>query len=83
MDTDTVDRTKTSVWKQVLRFCFFVKDTPGMFLLHGRLGRVDGFADAAQLRGEQMTGMNLGRLGVLLHPPTTDMTAANSQVVKR
>lgn len=47
---------------------FLVKDTPGMFLLHRRLGGVDGFADAAQLRGEQMTGMNLGRLGMLLHP---------------
>lgn len=36
----------------------FVKDTSGVFLLHRRLGRVDGFTDAAQLRGEKTTGMN-------------------------
>lgn len=28
-----------------------------MFLLHRRLGRVDGFTDTVQLRGEKMTGM--------------------------
>ena len=41
-----------------------------MFLLHRRLGRVDGFTDAAQLCGEKMTKMN--RLSLLLHPRTTD-----------
>lgn len=30
----------------------FFKDTSCMFLLHRRLGGVDGFADAAQLEGE-------------------------------
>lgn len=38
----------------------FTKDTSGMFLLHGRLGRVDGFTDAAQLQGEHRTGVNPG-----------------------
>lgn len=37
-----------------------------MFLLHRRLGGVDGFTDAAQLCGDKTTGMN--RLRPLLHP---------------
>lgn len=51
----------TSVRKRDFQFVS-VKDTSSMLLLHRRLGGVDGFTDAAQLRGEHMTGMNLGRL---------------------
>lgn len=34
-------------------FFFFLKDTSCMFLLYRRLSGVDGFADAAQLGGEE------------------------------
>lgn len=68
----------TSAWRGGFPLVFG-KDTSGMFLLHRCLGRVDGFTDAAQLRGEHMRGVNLGRL----LRPLTDMTTANSQVWKR
>lgn len=38
-----------------------------MFLLHRRLSGVDGFADAAQLGGEERRGINLRWLA---NPPT-------------
>lgn len=55
-----------------------------MFLLHGCLGRVDGLADAAQLCGEQRTGVNQGggRSGPLLHPLPTHTTTANTQATE-
>lgn len=71
MDTHTVGWRKTKLGNVI---SVSVKDTSGMFLLHGRLGRVDGLADAAQLCGEQKTGVNQGWGGAAwpASPPTSN-----------
>lgn len=67
----------------------FFKDTSCMFLLHRRLGGVDGFADAAQLEGEDERREVVLHLGQLTHPLTRprfracNTPIANSWVMKR